>query len=200
MARTQSQKNIPVNSDTDISNILEPETSEILRLCYWINKCKQIIIDKRSFEYKFDEIKCSLCFKNQLEVKKQTDRKLIISSRIMKDATIPYWERKLHAEELVIDLENFRSNISSVIPELMLATLVREAGFDVKFIRPIKGIKGIKTCDLIIESHKAEVKTFLDGYTEGTKVQSELLKEIKGTLKRQKAVNDINDSLLKKAE
>jgi hypothetical protein len=58
MARTQSQKNIQVNSDTDISNILEPETSEILRLCYWINRCKQIIIDKKSFESKFDEIKC----------------------------------------------------------------------------------------------------------------------------------------------
>ena len=34
------KKNIQVNSDTDISNILEPETSEILRLCYWINRCK----------------------------------------------------------------------------------------------------------------------------------------------------------------
>jgi hypothetical protein len=62
------KKNIQVNSDTDISNILETEPLEILRLCYWINRCKQIIIDKKSFEYKFDEIKCSLCFENELEV------------------------------------------------------------------------------------------------------------------------------------
>lgn len=191
------KENIQVNSDTNISNILEPETSEILRLCYWINRCKQIITDKKSFEDKFVEIKNSLCFENQLEVKQQTDRKLVIFGRIMKDTTIPYWERKLHADELMAGLENFRSNISSVIPELMIAALVHEAGFAVKFIAQIKGIK---TCDLVIKSYKAEVKTFLDVYTEGSKVESDLLQEIEGTLRREKAVKDINDSLLKKAE
>ena len=64
----------------------------------------------------------------------------------------------------------------------------------------IPTIEGIKTCDLLIDSYKTEVKTFLDTYKEGTKVESDLIKEIEGTLKRDKAVEDINDSLLKKAE
>jgi hypothetical protein len=103
----------------------------------------------------------------------------------------------LHANQLVSELEVFRSNVSSVLPEVMSAALVREAGFGVSFIPTLEGIK---TCDLLIDSYKTEVKTFLDTYKEGTKVESDLIKEIEGTLKRDKAVEDINDSLLKKAE
>jgi hypothetical protein len=72
----------------------------------------------------------------------------------------------------------------------MSAALVREAGFGVSFIPTLEGIK---TCDLLIDSYKTEVKTFLDTYKEGTKVESDLIKEIEGTLKRDKAVEDIND-------
>ena len=40
----------------------------------------------------------------------------------------------------------------------------------------------------------------MDIYGEGTKIESNLVKEIECTLKRDKAVNDTNESLLKKAE
>jgi DNA-binding transcriptional regulator GbsR (MarR family) len=57
----------------------------------------------------------------------------------MKDVRIPFWERQLHARELVTEFEVFRSNVSSVVPELMSAALVQEAGFGVSFIPHISG-------------------------------------------------------------
>jgi len=186
-----------VNEETDISNILEPETLEVLRLCYWINRCKQIITDNKSFQTKLIEIKDSLSFQKQIEVKEQLNRKLVDFGRIIKDVKIPFRDRVLRTNELVKELEMFRGNVSSVFPELMLAALVHEAGFGVSFIPTISGIK---TCDLVVESYKTEVKTFLDIYGEGTKIESNLVKEIECTLKRDKAVNDIKESLLKKAE
>ncbi len=192
-----AKENIQVNEEIDISSTLEPETLEVLRLGYWANRCKQIIIDKESFQNKLIEIKNSLSFQNQMEVKEQLNRRLVDFGRIMKDVMIPFLERELHTNDLLTELEKFRSNVSSVVPELMLAALVHEAGFGVSFISTILGIK---TCDLVIESYKTEVKTFLDIYIESTKVESNLVNEIECTLKREKAVNDINDSLLKKAE
>lgn len=103
----------------------------------------------------------------------------------------------MHTKELVAELEKFRSNVSSIVSEIMLAALVHEAGFRVSFIATISGIK---TCDLVIQSYKTEVKTFLDICSESIKVESDLGKEIELTLKRYKAVTDINESLLKKAE
>jgi|GEM_PF-1551452 hypothetical protein len=192
-----TKENIQANEETDISNILEPETLELLRLCYWINRCKQIITDKKSFENKFIEIKNSLSFQNQIEVRERTNQKLVTFGRIMKDVRIPLWERELHAKELVTELEVFKSTVSSVVPEVMLAALAHEAGFGVSFIPTIEGIK---TCDLFFESYKTEVKTFLHTYHEGWKLESNLIKEIVGTLTRIKAVRAINDSLSKKAE
>jgi hypothetical protein len=161
-----------------------------LRLCYWINKCRQIITDKRSFENKLIEIKQALSFQNLKEVKEHLKRRLLGFKKIMKDT-----DRHLYG--LVTELERkFRSNVSSIVPELMLAALLHEAGFRVRFISTMK----VKTCDLLVESYKTEVKTFLDLYKEGTKVESDLINELKGTRKRDKAVNDINDSLEKKSE
>jgi hypothetical protein len=45
-----------------------------------------------------------------------------------------------------------------------------------------------------------EVKTFLDNYEEGRRIEDNLKDELEGTLKRDKAIDDINDSLDKKAE
>jgi hypothetical protein len=58
-------KNVEVNKDIVINNILEPESSELLRLCYWINKCKQSTMDKNSFGTKLNEVKDTLGFKNE---------------------------------------------------------------------------------------------------------------------------------------
>jgi hypothetical protein len=63
----------------------------------------------------------------------------------------------------------FRSNVSSIVPELMSAALVHETGFGVSFSPTISGIK---TYDLVVQSYKRELKTFLDIYIEGTKVES----------------------------
>jgi hypothetical protein len=126
-----------VNEETDISYTLEPETLEVLRLCYWINRCKQIITDNKSFQTKLIEIKDSLSFQNQIEVKEQLNRKLVYFGRIIKDVKIPFRDRVLRTNELVKELEIFRGNVSSVVPELMLAALVHEAGFGVSFIPTI---------------------------------------------------------------
>jgi hypothetical protein len=58
-------KNVEVNRGTVINNILEPESSELLRLCYWIDKCKRIIVDENSFQAKFNEVKATLGFRNE---------------------------------------------------------------------------------------------------------------------------------------
>jgi hypothetical protein len=99
---------------------------------------------------------------------------------------------------LVTELETLRSNISSYVPEFMLAALTEEAGFKVSFISKAEGVK---TCDLLVKkSYKVEVKTFLDNCEEGRKIEDNLKDELEGTLKRDKALGDINDSLDKKAE
>ena len=80
----------------------------------------------------------------------------------------------------------------------MLAALTEEAGFKVSFISKAEGVK---TCDLLVKkSYKVEVKTFLDNCEEGRKIEDNLKDELEGTLKRDKALGDINDSLDKKAE
>jgi hypothetical protein len=191
------ENNLDVNEDTVINNILEPESLELLRLCFWIYKCSQTIQDKASFESKLDEVVSSIRFQNEVESKKGLNRKLTIFGRLMKDIKIPYGERYLYALELMEELKNFRSNISSYVPEFMLATLTQEAGSEISFI---PSSQSEKTCDLLIKKlHKVEVKTFLDSSEEGRKIEDNLEDEMKGTLKRKKAIRDINDSLDKKA-
>jgi hypothetical protein len=52
-------KDIHVNDETYISNVIEPTSLELLRLCYWINRSKQIVADKGSFQTKLYEVKDS---------------------------------------------------------------------------------------------------------------------------------------------
>jgi hypothetical protein len=189
-------KNVEVNRHTVINNILEPESSELLRLCYWIDKCKRIIVDENSFQAKFNDVKSNLRFQNEEESKEQINRKLTVFGRIIQDETISAWERELNAANLVRELQPFRSNVSRFVPEFMLAVLAQEAGFHVQFI---SADTGSKTSDLVINSYKTEVKTFLDSYNENVKMEP-TLKEIACPLKRNKAVCDINDSLLKRSE
>ena len=127
-------KNVEVNRHTVINNILEPESSELLRLCYWIDKCKRIIVDENSFQAKFNDVKSNLRFQNEEESKEQINRKLTVFGRIIQDETIPAWERELNAANLVRELQPFRSNVSRFVPEFMLAVLAQEAGFHAQFI------------------------------------------------------------------
>jgi hypothetical protein len=154
-------------------------------------------MDKNSFKTKFNEVKDTLGFRNEKESSEQLDHKLKIFGKIIQDISIPVWERELNVAELAEELESFRSNVSSFVPEFMLAALAQEAGFNIQFISTATGSK---TSDLIINSYKTEVKTFLDSYNEAPKIEPTLIKEIECTLKRKKATDDINDSLMKKSE
>jgi hypothetical protein len=87
---------------------------------------QQIIGDKTSFQRKSIEIKNLLRFHDQKDVKELLNQKLVEFGRTMKDVKIPFLDRELHTKELVTELEKFRSNISSIVPELMLAALVHE--------------------------------------------------------------------------
>ena len=194
-----NERNIEVKQDIELNNVVEPLPLEILRLGYWIHKCKEVIVNKKSFESKLKQIKESLIFENQEGIRHLLNQKFTNFGKIMKDPTIPLWERELHASELNSQLElgPFRSNISSLIPEFMLTALVQEVGFDTSFIN---ATSQTKTCDLLVKSYKTEIKTFLDSFHAGMKIENNLAHEIEDTLKRKKAIHDINDSLSKKAE
>jgi hypothetical protein len=154
-------QNIDVDKKTVISESLEPLSSELLRLCFWLTRCKSTLAVKDSFETKFKEARRSLKFRHESEFKKRLNHKLVVFGRIMKDIRIPYWERQLHANELVMDLAigPFRKNVSTLVPEFMLATLVEEIGFRVSYIPTSKRTK---TCDLLVnKSYKIEIKTLL---------------------------------------
>lgn len=161
------EQDVSVNLDTAISNVLEPLSLEVIRLSFWINRCSQVISDKGSFENKLKEIRDRLRFQNNAEVEGQLRHKYTLYARYLKDVIIPYWERKLAANELSAELERtFRSNLSSLIPEVMLATIIEEAGYAVSFII---ATPDARSCDLLVESYKTEVKTFLDTNEEGKK-------------------------------
>jgi hypothetical protein len=193
------KRNIEVKQDIELNNVTEPLPLEILRLGYWIHKCKEAIVNKKSFDSKLKQIKGSLIFENQEATRHLLNHKLVNFGKLMKDPAIPLWERELHASELNTQLEfgPFRSNISSLIPEFMLTALILEAGFDTSFII---ATSQIKTCDLLVKSYKTEIKTFLDSFHVGMKIENNLVHEVEDTLKRNKAIHDINDSLSKKAE
>ena len=50
------KNDVEVDNQIKVSNLLEPELSELVRLFYWINVCRRII-DKESFELKFNEFR-----------------------------------------------------------------------------------------------------------------------------------------------
>ena len=194
----ESKDKSDVDEDTDVNDILGPLSLELLRLCFWINKCKQIITDKTSFETKLGEVVDSIKFQDEAESKKRLNQKLVTFGRLMKDIRIPYAERYLHALELMKELEKFRSNISSYVPEFMLAALSQEAGFETSFIPTSEREK---TCDLLVKKlYKVEVKTFLDNSEEGRRIEDNLKDEMMGTLKRKKAIRYVNNSLAKMAD
>ena len=78
-----------MNEETDISNVLEPERLELLRLCFWINGSKQIIRDKKSFEIKFIEVRNSLGFQDETEFKEQLYRNLRLNLNLAGKEQLP---------------------------------------------------------------------------------------------------------------
>jgi len=63
------KNDVEVDNQIKVSNLLEPELSEVLschfiRLFYWINVCRRII-DKESFQLKFNEFRGAVQFENE---------------------------------------------------------------------------------------------------------------------------------------
>ena len=190
-----SKNNIKVDKEKDISNVLEPEILELLRLCYWINKCKRIN-EKEIFEVKFKDIRGTLRFRHERKFRKQLKDKFIAFGKVGKNRTIPFAIRQRHTDQFMKELKLFRENVSSFVSEFMLAALVRQEGFNSRFIAATEA----KTSDLLVQLYPTEIKTFLDIAKKGRKVESTLAKEMQGTLRRTKAVHYINNSLSKNAE
>jgi hypothetical protein len=81
--------NVDVEEDTVINNILEPESLEILRLCYWINRCKQATKDRDSFETKLGEVRDTIKFQNKNEFEKQLNHLFTTFGRQGQNTSIP---------------------------------------------------------------------------------------------------------------
>jgi hypothetical protein len=177
--------------DTTIDITSEPEVLELLRLCYWINRCKNII--GNSFNNKFNEVKeqLELGYKDEL-AKGFADSCNRISKKLL-DYVHSYSERESHATHFLNELNKFRTTVSSFVSEFMLAAISREEGFDVEF--PLKS-DSEKTCDITLDSFDVEVKTILDRI-EFSNTEETLSKELEGTLKKKKVVESINDALSK---
>jgi hypothetical protein len=60
---------VEVDKVTKVSNLLSPESLELLNLCYWIHKCK-VKMEADAFENKFNEVKKSLKFQNEDEIRR----------------------------------------------------------------------------------------------------------------------------------
>jgi len=97
------KNDVEVDNQIKVSNLLEPELSELVRLFYWINVCRRII-DKESFELKFNEFRGAVQFENESKFRKRLNNKFITFGRIMKDGIISYDNIKAYATQLVIEL------------------------------------------------------------------------------------------------
>ena len=190
-----SANNLEIDKETDINNLIEPEISELLRMCYWIFKCNESM-EKGNFESKLDGVVESLQFSKEHEFRKSFKETLLYYSGVMKDPGIKFNTRLKYANQLLEQLKPIRARLSSVVPEFMVACLACQEGYNARFIPATTS----KSPDLSIESYLAEIKTFLDTAEEGRNVEETLRLELNGTMKRQKTICDINDALLKKAE
>lgn len=189
-AFNQERTKAKESHDTTIDITSEPEALELLRLCYWINRCKGII--GNSFNNKFNEVKeqLKLGYKDQL-AKGFADSCNRISKKLLHDVQ-SYPERESHVIHFLNELNKFRTTVSSFGSEFMLAAISREEGFDVEF--PLKP-DSEKTCDITLDSFD-EVKTVLDRI-KFLNPEETLSKELEGTLKKKKVVESINDALSK---
>ena len=169
----------------------EPEVLELLRLCYWINRCKPTI--NNSFNKKFNEVKKQLELGYKDVIGTSFARSCTTISKVLLDDAIPYSERNIHKTHFVNELNKFRIVVSSFVSEFMLAAISKGEGFDVEFPTRL-GYE--KTCDIILNSFGVEVKTILDQIKFST-TEETLSKEFEETLKKKKVIYSINDALSK---
>ncbi len=82
----------------------------------------------------------------------------------------------------------------SFVSEFMCASLVNYAGFNTSFVQ---STNSSKKCDLLIDSYFIEIKTAIDDFRYGTKIDDDLICELHGTLTIDKIVNALGDALQK---
>lgn len=191
MMLLESNTKTEVDKDTIIDHVLEPEILELLRLCYWIEKCRNDLSD--SFEIKFKEVK------NALDIDFDSREKINTSiseySKIAQNTDIPFKTRKKAVDLFYQQTQSFIKDLSSYLPEFMLAEIVHENGFNVQFNKTRQS----KSCDLRFEYYQTEVKTRIDD-SFYKKIERNLEKELEGTLKKLKVVEAVNEALGKKAD
>ncbi|MGI9009989.1 MAG: hypothetical protein ACR2F1_02230 [Nitrososphaeraceae archaeon] len=188
-------ESIPVDEEIVINIESEPEIIEFLRFCYWVNKSRNIL-NKENFESKFSEIEKDLQFGDELETRKKYGQIFTDVGKYLQEESRDDNIRLNTANNFYNELNQFRIRISSFIPEFMLPCIIKEEGFDIKFNQ----IKKTKEYDLFFNSYPAEVKTIIDQSKFGKNIEENLNDEIEGTLKREKILGDINNSLSQGAE
>ena len=132
---------------------------------------------------------------NNLKLDDQSKQKIsnIFSNygKLLHDETISYKKRKKIEKKFYKNLDLFRENISSFLSEFMLAGLVKIEGYESQFILTEES----KTCGLMFNSLKTEIKTILDRNRSENRIEEDLEQELNLTLKRSKILNHINDAL-----
>jgi hypothetical protein len=193
-----AENSIQADEENRISNTLEPVILELLRLCYWVHKCKETL-DQASFAIKFSEFTQDLTFSDVKKFRENLHQMFREKGRALANQSISSQERLEAQRQLAKEVEfgPYRSNISSYLPEFMSAGLMKESGFEISFITT--GEEG-KRCDILVNSFKLEVKTFLDKTNPRFTLEPSLSTEILETLKKKKTIHDIEDSLSKRSD
>jgi hypothetical protein len=119
---THNPKKAKEYQDIVIDIESEPEVLELIRLCYWINRCKVTV--SNSFNNKFNEVKEQLELGGKDELGTSFAKRRTIISKILLEDTIPRRERTLHKTCFLNELNKFRFIVSSVVSEFMFAAFM----------------------------------------------------------------------------
>lgn len=178
---------VTIDEITKVSN-KSPDIVVLLSFCYWFNECNKLFKSK-NFNVKFQEVKDNLPFDG---INNTFMRMLDL--KILQDKNIDKKHGLSLINSVILEIQYWLLKIMSFISEFISATLVKYAGFNVSFIQ---STNKSKKCDLLIDCYSVEIKTTIDDFRYGTKIDNDLRSEIQGTLTRDKIVNDLGDALQK---
>lgn len=177
-----------VDKEIQVSNKF-PDTIILLSLCFWIQRCQELAIEKQYCE-KFNEFKGNL--KN--ESISNTLARISCACNILKNKTLSNKDRNDAIKPIINQIQEYLKTIISFLSEFMIFCVIKEKHFDVEFIA---ANNDIRKCDLKIENCKTEIKSFVDDFRYGHRVEESLSKEILCSLRRDKIECRINECLLK---
>lgn len=178
----------------------EPELIEIIRLCYWYDRCSHNLIDGcDTFCHKKKEIRGLLgkgvrtSMGSFLQFKLDYDRTDFHQYyEEVKPMLYAITHRKA-PKGFVKKLTEFRHTIYSFVSELIFYALVVEESFSMHFIN----YSEIKSPDCFVDNKSAEVKGVMDEISYQDKIEKSVYEEVIGLLKRSKVYIKINEGLRK---